>query len=220
MDRESPELIEREMEQTRESLTQKVSLLEDKVIGQVETATDTVQGTMESVQDTVQCVKAAVQDTVQSVTETVKSSVQSLTDGMQGALDVRKHTQEYPLAMVGGAAVAGFLTGLVVFRRETNGSSLPAYTPMPSAAMAGPAAATTTVSHRPSWLTDILELAGQEVKQIVQQVVAQASASLKETVQARVPQLVERAVPGGAACPSSSGDGSNGTRDLKFGGGI
>ena len=215
MDRESPELIEREMEQTRESLTQKVSQLENKVIDQVETATDTVQGTMESVQDTVQCVKAAVQDTVQSVTDTVKSSVQSLTDGMRGALDVRKHTQEHPLAMVGGAALAGFLTGLVVFRKETNGSSLPAYTPMPSAAMAAPSAAP-AMTHRPAWLSDILEMAGREVKQIAQQVIAQASASLKETVHERVPQLVERVVPGG---PDGSAK-TNGGRGFQVGGGI
>src|SRR6476469_5938080 len=170
MDRESPELIEREMESTRESLTHKVSLLENKVIGQVETATDTVQGTMDSVQDTVQSVKAAVQDTVQSVTETVKGSVQSLTDGMKEALDVRKHVEQNPLAMVGGAAVAGFVTGLLVFRRETSGGNLPAYTPLATAQAA--------VSHRPSWLNDILEMAGREVKQIAQQVLTQASASL------------------------------------------
>jgi ElaB/YqjD/DUF883 family membrane-anchored ribosome-binding protein len=208
MDRESPELIEREMEQTRESLTQKVSLLENKVIGQVEDATDTVHGTIESVQDTVQCVKTAVQDTVQSVTDTVKHSVRSLADGMKEALDVRRHTRDYPVAMVGGAAAAGFLTGLVVFRRPSSasGGKLPAYTPMPSAAMAAAPAA----SSRPQWLNDILEMAGREVKQIAQQVIAQASTSLRQTVQSRVPHLIEQVVPGGPACPS--GSAGNGTQ--------
>ena len=117
MDRESPELIEREMEQTRESLTHKVSLLENKVIGQVEEATDTVHGTMESVQDTVQCVKAAVQQTVECVTESVKGSVQSLTDGMKEALDVRRHTSRTPWPWSAGRPSVGFVTGLFVFRR-------------------------------------------------------------------------------------------------------
>lgn len=201
MDRESPELIEREMEQTRESLTQKVSLLEDKVIGQVEDATDTVHGTIESVQETVQCMKAAVQDTVRSVTDTVTHSVRSLTDGMKEALDVRKHTIENPLAMVGGAAAAGFVTGLIVFRRpaSVSGDELPAYTPLPAAAPAAAPAA----RQRPQWLNDILDMAGREVKQIAQQALAQASASLRQTVQARVPHLIEQVVPG--ARPTSAG---------------
>ena len=211
MDRESPELIEREMESTRESLTHKVSLLENKVIGQVETATDTVQGTMESVQDTVQSVKAAVQDTVQSVTETVKESVQSMADGMKEALDVRKHVEQNPLAMVGGAAVAGFVTGMLVFRRQTSGGHLPAYTPLP--------AAHTVAAHRPGWLNDILEMAGREVKQIAQQVIAQASASLKETVQARVPHLIEQVVPGGSAGSDGTACGT-GNGASQFGGGM
>jgi ElaB/YqjD/DUF883 family membrane-anchored ribosome-binding protein len=207
MDRESPELIEREMEQTRESLTQKVSLLENKVIGQVEDATDTVHGTIESVQDTVQCVKTAVEDTVQSVTDTVKHSVRSLADGMKEVLDVRRHTINHPLPMVGGAAAVGFLTGLVVFRRPSSvsGGALPAYTPMPSAATAAAPAA----SSRPGWLNDILEMAGREVKQIAQQVIAQASTSLRQTVQARVPHLIEQVVPGSSSCPGGSdGDGA------------
>lgn len=221
MDRESPELIEREMECTRESLTEKVSLLENKVLGQVQSATDTVEGTMHSVQDTVQTVKTAVQDTVQSVSDTVKHSVQSLTEGMKETLDVRRHTQENPWAMVGGAAVAGFLTGMLVFRRESTASAahLPAYTPLPaSMPMAAP-----TVSQRPGWLNDILELAGREVKQIAQQAIAQTSASLRQTVQSRVPELVERVVPGGHAEPARATDGTTGMSGngaSQFGGGM
>ena len=111
MDRESPELIEREMEETRESLTEKVSLLEHQVVDKLQSATDAVQ-------DTVQSVRSAVQDTVAAVTDTVKSSVESVSDGMKEALDVKKHVREYPWAMVGGAAAAGFVTGLLVFRSE------------------------------------------------------------------------------------------------------
>ena len=200
MDRESPELIECEMEQTRELLTQKVSLLENKVIGQVEDATDTVHGTIESVQDTVQCVKTAVEDTVHSVTDTVKHSVRSLADGMKEVLDVRRHTINHPLPMVGGAAAVGFLTGLVVFRR-------------PSSVSGGPAGVHPDAVGRdgrdgrqlPSrWLKDILEMAGREVKQIAQQVIAQASTSLRQTVQARVPHLIEQVVPGSSSCPAAA----------------
>jgi len=125
MDRESPELIEQQMEQTRESLTEKVSLLENKVLGQINSATDTVQGTVSSVQETVQSVKDVVQDTVQSVSDTVKHSVHSIAAEMKETLDVRKHVQQNPLAMVGGAAALGFLAGLIVFRARPSGGPGP-----------------------------------------------------------------------------------------------
>ena len=199
MDREQPELIEREMAETRESLTDKVSLLEQKVVGQMQSATDAVQ-------ETVQCVKSAVEDTVQSVTGTVSNSVQSLTDGMREALDVQKHTREHPWAMVGGAAVAGFLTGLVVFRRPANGSSLPAYTPAPSAPFTS---APATVSHRPAWLNDIFDLAGRELKRLAEQALATTTSSLRQTVETGIPKLIDSAVPNVGAC--RTGEGPTGT---------
>jgi len=217
MDRESPELIEREMEQTRESLTEKVALLENKVVGQVQSATDTVQGTMDSVQDTVQTVKAAVQDTVQSVTDTVKDSVRSLADGLKETFDVRQQVQANPWAMVGGATVAGFVTGLLAFGRQASARGLPAYTPMPAAGYAPPAAPS-----RPGWLNDLLDMAMREVKTIAEQALTTATASLKQNVQTAVPKLVESALPDVAGRTGSDGSGrghaGNGARG--FGGGI
>jgi ElaB/YqjD/DUF883 family membrane-anchored ribosome-binding protein len=205
MDREQPEVIERQMEQTRESLTEKVSLLEQKVVGQIQSATDAVQ-------ETVQCVKSAVQDTVQTVTGTVTHSVQSLTDGVKEVLDVRKHTRENPWAMVGGAAAAGFVTGLLVFRRESSGAALPAYQPMPftSEPAGGGRPAAPAASHRPAWLNDLFETAGQEIRKLAEQAMATATASLRQTVQTGIPKLIERAVPDVGACRAdqASGDGA------------
>lgn len=199
MDRESPELIEREMEQTRQSLTEKVSLVEEKVVGQLQQATDTVQGTVDSVQETVQTMKSAVQETVQCVTQSVQDSVRSLAAGLKETLDVRQHVQQHPLAVVGTAAAAGFVTGLLVFRRPPSAASLPAYTPMPAASYAAPTAPT-----RPGWLNDLLDMAGREVKRIAEQALSQASASLRQTVEKGVPQLIERALPTGAACATGA----------------
>jgi ElaB/YqjD/DUF883 family membrane-anchored ribosome-binding protein len=202
VDREQPEVIERQMEQTRESLTDKVSLLEQKVVGQIQSATDAVQ-------DTVECVRSAVRDTVESVTGTVSHSVQSLSDGVKEVLDVRKHTRENPWAMVGGAAAAGFVTGLLVFRRESSGRTLPAYQPMPftSEPAGRPAAAP---SHRPAWLNDLFETAGQEIRKLAEQALATATASLRQTVQTGIPKLIDRAVPDVGACRTdpASGDGT------------
>jgi ElaB/YqjD/DUF883 family membrane-anchored ribosome-binding protein len=203
MDREQPEVIERQMEQTRESLTEKVSLLEQKVVGQIQSATDAVQ-------ETVQCVRSAVQDTVQSVTGTVSHSVQSLTDGVKEVLDIQKHTRENPWAMVGGAAAAGFVTGLLVFRRHSSGGSLPAYQPMPFTSEPAGRPVAPAVSHRPAWLNDLFETAGQEVRKLAEQALATATASLRQTVQTGIPKLIERAVPDVGACRTdqAAGDGT------------
>jgi ElaB/YqjD/DUF883 family membrane-anchored ribosome-binding protein len=203
MDRESPELIEREMEQTRESLTEKVSLLEEKVVGQIHAATDTVQDTVESVQETVHSVKSAVVDTVESVSHTIKDTVQSMASSLREGLDVTGQVERYPWGMVGGAATAGFVTGLVIFRsRRPNASRLPTYTPV--AAAAPPA-----VSHRPKWLDDLLAAAMGEVKKIAEQAIATASASLKQTVQSGIPKLIDGIRPNGAACRTGSQSGTS-----------
>lgn len=192
MDRESPELIEREMEQTRESLTEKVSLLENKVIGQLESATDTAQETVQSVQETVHTLKATVQETVQSVATTVQDTVRSLADGMKEALDVRQQVERHPAAMVGGATALGFVTGLIVFTGRSGGR-VPAHTHRATGGMASgaPIAAAPAVSHRPAWLDDLFEMAGREVKKLAEQALSQASASLRRTVETQVPELIE-----------------------------
>jgi ElaB/YqjD/DUF883 family membrane-anchored ribosome-binding protein len=199
VDREQPELIEREMEQTRESLTEKVSLLEQKVVGQIQSATDAVQ-------DTVHCVKSAVQDTVQAVTGTMSHTVESLTDGAREMLDLRKHTRENPWAMVCGATAAGFVTGLLVFRRQSSRASLSVAAPAPFTSQP----ATPAVSHRPAWLNDLFETAGQEIKKLAEQALATATAALRQTVETGIPKLIDRAVPDVGACEAdrAAGDGT------------
>jgi len=213
MDRESPELIEREMEETRESLTEKVSLLEQQVVEKLQSATDAVQ-------DTVQTVRSAVEDTVTAVSGTVKQSVESVSEGMKEALDVKKHVREYPWAMVGGAAAAGFITGLLVFRGERSpalasmpmsaGGSQPAFTPLMAQAPAAAAA-----PQRPGWLNDLFEIAGREIKKIAELAVATTTASLKQSVETGIPKLIESALPnveskcadGGASAETHYGNG-------------
>jgi ElaB/YqjD/DUF883 family membrane-anchored ribosome-binding protein len=194
---ESPELIERQMEETRESLTEKVALLEQQVTGTIQSAT-------EAVQDTVQTVKSAVEGTVEAVKGTVQQSVASVSEGMKEVLDVRKHVQENPWAMVGGAAAAGFVTGLLVFgRRPSNPRPAIPFTSQPAAAPAYAPAAPAyapAVSHRPGWVSDLFELVGREVKKLAESVIATASASLKETVGHRVPELIDSALKPSTPC--------------------
>jgi len=172
-------VIEKEMQTTRESLTEKVSQLEQQVVG-------TFQSSTTAVQDTVDSVKSAVQDTVESVTDTLKHSVSSMTDGLKDALDVKRHVRENPWAALGGAAAAGFITGMLVFRRE--GSSAPGRPAGTYAPVMGSA------PMRPSWLGELFEMAGQEVKKIAQDALAKATAQLKQSVNEGVPKLIETAV--------------------------
>jgi ElaB/YqjD/DUF883 family membrane-anchored ribosome-binding protein len=181
VDRETPELIERQMADTRESLTEKVSMLEQHVVGKLQSAT-------EAVEETVHSVKSAVEDTVACVTGSLKTSIQGVTE----ALDMRKRVQETPWLMVGGATAAGLVTGLIVFRRRrVSGADLPAYTPMPAAAFTPPREA----SRRPTWLDGLFDSAGRELKKLAEQAMTTAVTSLRETVSARLPQLIESAVP-------------------------
>lgn len=178
MDRESPELIEQQMEETRESLTEKVSMLEHQVVGTIESATAAVHS-----------VRSAVHDTVERVTESFKESVESVSTGVMSAMDVRKHAQKNPWAMVSGAAVAGFITGLVVFRRP-GPTPMPAFTPRPTAEYVP-----VPVARRPGWLEDLFEMAGREVKKLAEQAMTTAIASVRHNVEEGIPNLIGHAVP-------------------------
>jgi len=194
----SPELIERQMEETRESLTEKVALLEQQVTGTIQSAT-------EAVQDTVHTVKSAVEETVEAVKGTVQQSVASVSEGVKDVLDVRKHVQENPWAMVGGAATVGFVTGLLVFgRRPTSRGPTVPFTSQPVTAPAYAPVPT----QRPAWVNDLFELAGREVKKLAESVIATASASLKETVGHKVPQLIDRAMMPSSACDRADAVGA------------
>ena len=175
MDQQSPELIERQLEETRESLTEKVALLEQQVVGTIQSATEAVQGTVESV-------RTAVEDTVATVGGTVKSSVECVRE----ALDMEKQTREHPWAMMGCSMMAGFVTGMLVFRRVDSASA--AQPAVPAAAFTP----RTAVHHRPRWLDELLELAGGEVKKLAEQAMVTASAAIKQTLSERLPHMIDQ----------------------------
>jgi hypothetical protein len=84
-----PEVIRQQMEETRTSLTEKIGLLEQQVVGTVQDATSAVAETVENV--------------MEAVTETV--------DTVKDTLDVRLQVQRHPWAMFGGSVALGFLGG-------------------------------------------------------------------------------------------------------------
>jgi ElaB/YqjD/DUF883 family membrane-anchored ribosome-binding protein len=99
---DEPEVIRRQMEETRSSLSDKIERLEQQVVG-------TVQNTTQAVNDTVESVKEAVHGTVTTVKDTVSDTVGAVKD----ALDVRGYVREYPWASFGAAVATGFVGGLL-----------------------------------------------------------------------------------------------------------
>jgi len=95
------ELIRRRMARTRQSLQQKLDVLEDRTLGAVEKTADAVVGVAETVGETVETAKDAVVDTVAKT---------------ERFLDLSRHVNRHPWAVMGGAVAAGFAASLLLAR--------------------------------------------------------------------------------------------------------
>jgi len=93
---ENEELIRQRMEKTRESLTDKLEILENRLIGSVHEAT------------------SAVKETVENVKESMHEGVESVKD----AVDVQAHVARRPWLMFGGAVLGGYVLGSLLSRDE------------------------------------------------------------------------------------------------------
>jgi hypothetical protein len=89
---EHPEVIRKQMEETRASLTEKLEALETQVTEKVEATTEAVTGTVEAVKETVENVTETVQETVHSVAET---------------FNFKRQFERHPWMMLGGAITVG-----------------------------------------------------------------------------------------------------------------
>jgi ElaB/YqjD/DUF883 family membrane-anchored ribosome-binding protein len=108
---ENEEVIRKQMEETRTSLTEKLETLEDKVANTVCNATeavnDTVSNVKETVQETVSAVKESVQDSVCSVKETIQEGVSTVKDWF----DLPAHIEAHPWIMMAGCVGVGYVLG-------------------------------------------------------------------------------------------------------------
>ncbi len=175
---DNPEVLRHEIEETSESLKEKVVKLEEQVIG-------TVKGTTEAVGETVEKVKETVAETIDTVRETVQETVQTV----KRTFDLRYQTEHHPWVMFGGSVAAGFLAGKLFgswFGDGRNGhhdtgpsylagaaatsasrpsytqpSSRPSYTP-PSAPPPQPAAQPS----RPGWFSRLWDSFGGELDKL------------------------------------------------------
>ena len=117
---QEPEEIRQEMDETRDSLTEKISLLEKQV-------TDTVQEATDGVRETVQSVKSAVEDTVQTVRDTVGDTV----DSVKESFNLRAQVQRRPWVVMAGGLGLGFAAGYILAGPDRTAS--PARAGLPTA---------------------------------------------------------------------------------------
>jgi ElaB/YqjD/DUF883 family membrane-anchored ribosome-binding protein len=110
MDYES-EVINKQMEETRSSLQDKLETLEQQVKNTVQDATDAVTGTVDSVKEAVQETVETVKETVQGTVETVKETVQGTVETVKNTFDISQQFQDHPWIMFGGATAVGFIAG-------------------------------------------------------------------------------------------------------------
>ena len=208
----SPDRIERDMEQTRESITAKVSALENQVLGTIQTATNTISDTVQAVKDTVTTAPAAMKETIQESVAAVKDSVKetfaSVKDSV-ASFNLGECVGNHPGTALGASAAAGFVTGYLLFGGRDSqplmarGFREPAPGGRPGTAShdqtpygyAAPAAAPAAAAPAPSGMfANLWAMVGGEVEQLARQALSTALASLKQSVNEQVPRLVDGAV--------------------------
>jgi ElaB/YqjD/DUF883 family membrane-anchored ribosome-binding protein len=181
----TPEQIEREMLETRESITEKVSELEKQVIGTVQTAAETLNETVDAVKNFVHTAPEAVSDTVEQVTEAVKERVQE-------TFDISSHVRANPVASLGISAGLGFLAGYVLMPARQSRSA--GYSPTSSGSTPFPTLAPSVPESRgPGLIGSLIQRLESKVRDIATTALDAAMESLNRNVRENVPRLIDDA---------------------------
>jgi len=127
---EQPEVIQKELEDTRHALAEKLEQIGTKISGTVETVTDTVSNVTdtvasmtETVESTVQTVADSVSGTVESVKDTVSSMGETASDTVEAvrqAFNLPEQIRQHPWVWVGGSVVLGFIGGKLLGPRSSH----------------------------------------------------------------------------------------------------
>ncbi|MFL5330731.1 MAG: hypothetical protein ACJ8C4_17665 [Gemmataceae bacterium] len=189
MDRESPELIKQGMQDTRQSLTDKVAALEQQVFGTIHDATSAVH-------ETVHSVKNAMNDTISSVKST---------------FDINSHVREHPWAIVAGAMVAGIATGYLVGagRKESTSNAADhtwASASRSQAGSSGTSASSTGTGRFGGMFNDLINMAQQEFRKITENAFTTLAAAVKQNLNTGIQNLVENGLSFSGYKNESEGD--------------
>jgi ElaB/YqjD/DUF883 family membrane-anchored ribosome-binding protein len=182
----TPEQIESEMFQTRESLTEKVAALENQVVGTVQNAANTLNDTVDAVKSFVHTAPETVSDTVEQVTTAVRERVEK-------TFDISSRVQSNPWSSVGVSVGLGFLAGLLVFRDQKSSvslSSVPSSPPVSSPPLLPHPFAG---SREPGVFDDVIGMLGRKVKEMTENVIDTAMGAVNKNLRDGIPKLVDEA---------------------------
>ena len=128
---ETPDMIRKEMEQTKLQLAAKLQSLEQQVSTTVHTTETAVNATIGAVQ-------------------TVKGAVHNTVDSVANLLDVSRHIQKHPWLVVGSAAVVGYLAAEFFTSKTSENATGTSAAPNPTTNQPAEQSRTTPLAHTTS----------------------------------------------------------------------
>ncbi len=124
---DQPEVIQKELEETRSALAEKLEQIGEKISGTVETVTETVSDVTQTVSSVSEAVEGAVQNVAQAVSgtvETVKDTVSTVgekasetVEAVKQAFNLPDQIRARPWLWFGGSVALGFVGGKLLLPR-------------------------------------------------------------------------------------------------------
>jgi ElaB/YqjD/DUF883 family membrane-anchored ribosome-binding protein len=182
----TPEQIEAEMFETRESLSEKVVALENQVVGTVQNAANTLTNTVDAVKSFVKTAPDTVSDTVEQVATAVRERVEK-------TFDIGSRVQNNPWGSVGVSLGLGFLAGYLFFPARSSSSApkpesrIPP--PLPTEDRFRPMAP----SPEPGLLDELFGMLAKKVKEMTENVIDSAAVAMNKNIRESVPKLIDDA---------------------------
>jgi ElaB/YqjD/DUF883 family membrane-anchored ribosome-binding protein len=190
---EEPSVIRHQIEETRESLTEKLETLEDQVKEAVGTVTDTIETVKSSVENTVESVKTGVEGTVESV----RTSFSDAVDSVKETFDLSSQVNRHPWGAVGCSLLAGVAAGYLLTGSRRAGFSagirgmeriIPGY--QPSRPAEPPPAEIREESHEPDLLSKLLGSFEAELGKIKRTALGAALGMARDVIKEALPPSI------------------------------
>jgi ElaB/YqjD/DUF883 family membrane-anchored ribosome-binding protein len=179
--------LEHDMQQTRESITEKVAALESQVLGTFQNAADTVTNTVDAVKEAVTSAPAAMSETVRQTVDAVK---QSFHDTI-GSFSLGGCVEKNPWASLGVSAFAGFLLGY----RTASPSGPSNFAGQHFVSAPAPSSPPSQSAPQPhGFLGDLGGMLGKELRQLAEDSLVGAIQKLKQSIGTHMPEVVDSAV--------------------------